>query len=58
VKAASVTANGKPIETKLPDTLQELLVALNLVPRRVPAGQICRVGHEPVWKDWDAALTL
>ena len=34
-KKMNVTANGKPIESKLPCTLQEFLVAQNLLPRSV-----------------------
>ena len=30
---SQVTANGKPIEAKLPCTLEEFLVAQNLLPR-------------------------
>jgi len=32
---ASVTANGKPIEAKLPCSLEEFLVAQKLLPRSV-----------------------
>jgi thiamine biosynthesis protein ThiS len=35
VKAHTVTANGKPIEAKLPCSLEEFLVAQNLLPRSV-----------------------
>jgi len=35
VKASSITANGKPVETKLPCTIEEFLVAQNLLPRSV-----------------------
>jgi thiamine biosynthesis protein ThiS len=32
---SQVTANGKPIEAKLPCTLEEFLLAQNLLPRSV-----------------------
>lgn len=35
MKASSITANGKPVETKLPCTIEEFLVAQNLLPRSV-----------------------
>jgi thiamine biosynthesis protein ThiS len=35
VTSASITANGQPIETKLPCTLEEFLVAQGLLPRSV-----------------------
>jgi len=38
VNAQSVTANGKPVEAKLPCSLEEFLVAQKLLPR----GKACR----------------
>jgi thiamine biosynthesis protein ThiS len=35
VTACSVTANGKPIEARLPCTIEEFLVAQGLLPRSV-----------------------
>ena len=35
VNAQTVTANGKPIEAKLPCSIEEFLVAQNLLPRSV-----------------------
>ena len=35
MKNGSITANGKPIEAKLPCTLEEFLVAQKLLPRSV-----------------------
>lgn len=35
MKPSTVTANGKPIQAKLPGTLEEFLVAQGLLPRSV-----------------------
>ena len=35
MSAQTVTANGKPVEARLPCTLEQFLVAQNLLPRSV-----------------------